>query len=193
MVCRQQEIHVFEPRLIARGPDEIRGQVGSHAFIYTKYCDPKRRPLVRPAGVCRARDHDKHLGMLKALFGPEADSVYEQVVSIGDVYGKNEQGHSSQRARSGRTGTGARSDYLPSGKTSSAGLAFCATGRWSCCGVTRRVGRRCLSRCWDTWGSEGRAKWWLWWGTIGSIGPRTSSPDGTHSDLYGAKGAGIVR
>jgi hypothetical protein len=34
------EIHVFTTRQIALGPDEIRGQVGSFAFIYTVYPDP---------------------------------------------------------------------------------------------------------------------------------------------------------
>jgi hypothetical protein len=35
-----REVHVFDHRQIIRGPDEIRGQVGSLAFIYTKYPDP---------------------------------------------------------------------------------------------------------------------------------------------------------
>ena len=51
-----EEVQVFEPRLIARGPDEIRGQVGSLAFIYTKYDDPDgNRWFVRPGYVGQRR------------------------------------------------------------------------------------------------------------------------------------------
>ncbi len=43
------EIQVFTSRQIAQGPDEIRGQVGSLAFIYTKYPDPEgNRWFVQP-------------------------------------------------------------------------------------------------------------------------------------------------
>ena len=33
------------------------------------------------------------MGMLQALFGPQAEAVHEQVVSIGDVYETDEHGH----------------------------------------------------------------------------------------------------
>ena len=35
------DVHVLDPQHIRRGPDEIRGSIGSHAFIFTKYPDPK--------------------------------------------------------------------------------------------------------------------------------------------------------
>src|SRR4051794_18986088 len=31
--------------------------------------------------------------MLRGLFGPEADAVYEQVVSVGDLFGLDDHGH----------------------------------------------------------------------------------------------------
>ena len=87
------EIHVFEPRQIIRGPDEIRGQVGSSAFIYTKYPDPEgNRSFVQP-GYIGHEEMTNTPGMLQALFGPQADAVYEQVVTVGDVYEKDERGH----------------------------------------------------------------------------------------------------
>jgi hypothetical protein len=87
------EIHVFEPQLIRRGPDEIRGQVDSLAFIFTKYPDPGgNRWFVRPGFVGHERMTNSP-GMLQALFGPEPDVVAEQVVTVGDVYTQNERGH----------------------------------------------------------------------------------------------------
>jgi len=87
------EVPVFETCSIARGPDEIRGQVGSCAFIYTKYPDPAGNHwFVRPGHVGH-EEMTNTLVMLQALFGPKADAVYEQVVSIGDVYEKDERGH----------------------------------------------------------------------------------------------------
>src|SRR4051812_27514361 len=80
------EIRVFEPHLIGRGPDEIRGQVGSHTFIYTRYPDPEgNRWFARPGHVGH-EEMTNSLGMLQALFGPEAEAVYRRVVTIGEVY-----------------------------------------------------------------------------------------------------------
>ena len=79
------EIHVFQPRQIALGPDEIRGQVGSHAFIYTRYPDPEgNRWFVQPGYVGHEQMTNTH-GMLRAFFGPSAGEVAEQVVSFGEV------------------------------------------------------------------------------------------------------------
>src|SRR4051812_32251695 len=87
------EVQVFNPRQIIRGPDEIRGSVGSVAFIYTKYPGTEgNRWFVRPGYV----GHEAMTNtpeMLQALFGPEADTVYAQVVSLGDVYEIDERGH----------------------------------------------------------------------------------------------------
>jgi hypothetical protein len=86
------ELHIFEPRLIARGPDEIRGQVGSFAFIFTKYADTAgNRWFVQPGHVGHESMTNTH-EMLKALFGPDADAVYGQVVSVGEVHQKDEGG-----------------------------------------------------------------------------------------------------
>jgi hypothetical protein len=80
------EVHVFEPRMIALGPDEIRGQVGSLAFIYTKYPDPDgNRWFVQPGYVGHETKTNTH-GMLRAFFGPKSRDVAEQFVSIGEVY-----------------------------------------------------------------------------------------------------------
>jgi hypothetical protein len=87
------EIQVFTSRQIAQGPDEIRGQVSSLAFIYTKYPDPEgNRWFVQPGYVGHEQMTNTH-GMLQAFFGPKAGEVAEQVVSIGEVYSKDEQGH----------------------------------------------------------------------------------------------------
>lgn len=87
------EIHVFEPRLIARGPDEIRGQVGSLAFIYTKYADAQgNRWFVQPGHVGH-ENMTNTPAMLQALFGLDAQRVFEQVVTIGEVYVQDEHGH----------------------------------------------------------------------------------------------------
>jgi hypothetical protein len=87
------QVHVFEPRQIIRGPDEIRGQVGSVAFIYTKYPDTEgNRWFVRP-GYLGHEAMTNTPAMLQALFGPEAVAVYRRVVSIGDVFGRDEHGH----------------------------------------------------------------------------------------------------
>src|ERR1700722_6239422 len=86
------EVQVFDPRLIAHGPDAIRGQVDSFAFIFTKYADSQgNRWFVRP-GYIGHEEMTNSLGMLQALFGPDADAVYGQVVSVGDVYEKDERG-----------------------------------------------------------------------------------------------------
>jgi hypothetical protein len=80
------EVHVFTPRQIALGPDEIRGQVGSLAFIYTKYPDPEgSRWFVQPGYIGHESMTNTH-GMLRAFFGPRAGEVAEQVVSVGEVY-----------------------------------------------------------------------------------------------------------
>jgi hypothetical protein len=87
------EIHVFQPRQIALGPDEIRGQVGSLAFIYTKYADPEGNQwFVQPGYVGHEAMTNTH-GMLQAFFGEKAGEVAGQVVSLGEVYSKDEQGH----------------------------------------------------------------------------------------------------
>jgi hypothetical protein len=87
------EVHVFTPRQIALGPDEIRGQVGSLAFIYTRYPDPEgNRWFVRPGYVGHEQMTNTH-GMLRAFFGPKAGEVAEQVVTVGEVYSKDGRGH----------------------------------------------------------------------------------------------------
>ncbi len=87
-----QEVHVFDPSLLRRGPDEIRGQVGSLAFIYSRYPDPDgNRWFVRPGHVGHEQMTNS-LGMLVALFGPQVDEVYRQVVTIGDVFALNDRG-----------------------------------------------------------------------------------------------------
>jgi hypothetical protein len=84
------EVHVFSHRQIARGPDEIRGQVGSLAFIFTKFPDPEgNRWFVQPGYVGHERMTNTH-GMLQAFFGPRAGEVAEQVVSISEVYSMDE-------------------------------------------------------------------------------------------------------
>jgi hypothetical protein len=86
------EIHVFNSRQIALGPDEIRGQVGSFAFIYTKFTDPEgNRWFVQPGYVGHEQMTNTH-GMLQAFFGPKAGEVAGRVVSIGEVYAKDSQG-----------------------------------------------------------------------------------------------------
>ena len=86
------EIHVFEPRLIARGPDEIRGQTGSYAFIYTNFSDPDGNHWFVQPGHVGHEQMTNTQGMLQSLFGPEADAVYVRVVSIGDVYSQDKHG-----------------------------------------------------------------------------------------------------
>ena len=86
------EIHVFTTRQIALGPDEIRGQVGSLAFIFTKYPNPEgNRWFVQPGYVGHEQMTNTH-GMLQALFGPKAGEVAEQVVTLGEEYAKDGQG-----------------------------------------------------------------------------------------------------
>lgn len=86
------EIHVFKPYSIARGPDEIRGQTGSFAFIYSKHPDPEgNRWFVQP-GYIGHETMTNTRGMLQAMFGAGADSVYEQVVTIGDEHEKDKTG-----------------------------------------------------------------------------------------------------
>jgi hypothetical protein len=86
------EIHVFTTSQIALGPDEIRGQVGSWAFIYTKFTDPDgNRWFVQPGYVGHEQMTNTH-GMLQAFFGAKAGEVAGQVVSIGEVYAKDGQG-----------------------------------------------------------------------------------------------------
>jgi hypothetical protein len=56
--------------LIAQGPDEIKGQIGSLDFIYTKYPDPEgNRWFVHPGYVGNKEMTNSH-GVLQALFGP---------------------------------------------------------------------------------------------------------------------------
>src|SRR4051812_43118041 len=87
------EIAAFEPGMIARGPDEIRGQVGSLAFIYTRYPDPDgNRWFARPGHVGH-EEMTNTPGMLQALFGSRADAVSKQVVSVGDVYSADGRGY----------------------------------------------------------------------------------------------------
>jgi hypothetical protein len=80
------EIQVFEAHQIARGPDEIRGQPGSLAFIYTRYADPEGNHWFVQPGSAGHEEMTNTRGMLLALFGSDAEKVAEQVVSIGDVY-----------------------------------------------------------------------------------------------------------
>ncbi len=85
--------HVFERGDIARGPDEIRGQVGSIAFIYTRYADPEgNRWFFRPGHVGH-EEMTNMPGMLAALFGPKAGEVSNQVITVGDVYALDERGY----------------------------------------------------------------------------------------------------
>ena len=87
------EVHAFLLRQIARGPDEIRGQVGSLAFIYTRYPDPGgNRWFVRPGYVGHEEMTNTH-GMLRAFFGPKSGEVAGQVVTITKVYAKDGRGH----------------------------------------------------------------------------------------------------
>ena len=87
------EIHVFDPRMIARGPDEIRGQVGSLVFIYTRHMDPEgNRWFVRPGHVGH-EEMTNTQGMLTALFGSRAEEIAVQVVTIGEVYAPDERGY----------------------------------------------------------------------------------------------------
>jgi hypothetical protein len=66
------EVHVFTARQITLGPDEIRGQVGSHAFIYTRYPDPEgNRWFVKP-GVRWARADDQQPKHALGIFRPES-------------------------------------------------------------------------------------------------------------------------
>ena len=83
------EVQIFEAHQIARGPDEIRGRPGSFAFIYSRYPDTEgNRWFVQPGHVGHEETTNSH-GMLRALFGPDAGRVAEQVVTLGDVYGKD--------------------------------------------------------------------------------------------------------
>ncbi|QDV37547.1 hypothetical protein [Tautonia plasticadhaerens] len=86
-----QQVQVFESRMIVRGPDEIKGQVGSLAFIYTKYPDPGgNRWFVRP-GYVGHEQMTNSAGMLQAFFGPEAEEMYQKVVTIGDIFAPDER------------------------------------------------------------------------------------------------------
>jgi hypothetical protein len=86
------EIHVFSLQQIALGPDEIRGQVGSWAFIYSKFPDPEgNRWFVQPGYVGHEQMTSTH-GMLQAFFGAKAGEVAAHVVSIGEVYAKDGRG-----------------------------------------------------------------------------------------------------
>ena len=86
-------IHIFEPSVFARGPDEIRGQVGSLAFIYTRYPDTEgNRWFVRPGHVGH-EEMTNTRGMLVAFFGSRAGEVAEQVVTVGEVYEPGERGY----------------------------------------------------------------------------------------------------
>jgi hypothetical protein len=87
------EIDVFTLRQIALGPDEIRGQPGSWAFIFTTYPDPEgNRWFVQPGYVGHEHMTNTH-GMLQAFFGAKAGEVAGQVVSIGEEYAKDGHGH----------------------------------------------------------------------------------------------------
>jgi hypothetical protein len=100
MIMPPVEIHVFSPQQISRGPDEIRGQPGSLAFIYTRYPDPDgNRWFVQP-GYVGHEQMTNTPAMLQALFGPEAEVVYRQVVTISEVYTHDVRGH---HAPSGET------------------------------------------------------------------------------------------
>jgi hypothetical protein len=78
-------VHIFEAHQIARGPDEIRGQPGSLAFIYTRYADLEGDHWFVQPGSVGHEEMTNTRGMLLALFGPDAETVAEQVISIGDV------------------------------------------------------------------------------------------------------------
>jgi hypothetical protein len=80
------EIQVFEAHQIARGPDEIRGQPGSLAFIYTRYADPEGNYWFVQPGSVGHEEMTNTRGMLRALFGPDAEMVAGKVLSIGNVY-----------------------------------------------------------------------------------------------------------
>jgi hypothetical protein len=86
------EVCVFNPDLLRRGPDEIRGQVGSLAFIFTKYPDPEgNRWFVQPGHI----GHEVMTntpGMLQALFGPGLDADIADLVTVGDVYTQDARG-----------------------------------------------------------------------------------------------------
>jgi hypothetical protein len=87
------EVHVLDPGLIRRGPDEIRGQVGSLAFIYTKYLDPEgNRWFVQPGHIGH-EGMTNTPGMLQALFGPDLDALIADLVTEGDVYTQDERGY----------------------------------------------------------------------------------------------------
>jgi hypothetical protein len=87
------EVHFFDPQLIQRGPDEIRGQVGSLAFIYTKYLDPEGNQWFFRPGFVGHEQMTNTPEMLQAFFGPEAMVVARQVVTVGDAYIQNERGY----------------------------------------------------------------------------------------------------
>src|SRR4051812_25084570 len=93
------DVHVFTTRRSARGPDEIRDQPGSLAFIYTLYPDPEGdRWFVRPGHVGHERKTNTH-GMLQVLFGRDAGRGAEQVVSIGQEYSDAGHGHPAPTGR----------------------------------------------------------------------------------------------
>lgn len=87
------EIHLFERGDIARGPDEIRGQAGSIAFIYTKYADPEGNRWFAQPGHVGHEAMTNTPGMLVSLFGSLAVEIAEQVVSTSDVYAVDGQGY----------------------------------------------------------------------------------------------------
>lgn len=87
-----QEVQVFDTSLIRRGPDEIRGQVGSLAFIFTKHSDPDGNRWFAQPGFVGHEKMTNTPAMLRAFFGPEADEMYRKVVTIGDVFALDERG-----------------------------------------------------------------------------------------------------
>lgn len=88
-----QQVTIFTLREITRGPDEIRGEPGSLAFIYTKYQDPDgNRWFVQPGFIGHEEMTNSH-AMLRALFGPEAGRIAGEVVTVGEVYLIDERGH----------------------------------------------------------------------------------------------------
>jgi hypothetical protein len=84
------ERNIIPLEALVRGPDAIRGS--GQAFIYTKYTDPQgHRWFIQPGHIghetiTNSRD------MLQALFGPRATEVALDVITIGDVYGKDDRG-----------------------------------------------------------------------------------------------------
>jgi hypothetical protein len=86
------QVHIFDPNLIRRGPDEIRGSIGSHAFIFTKYLGPQGNRWFLQPGYIGHEMMTNTPEMLQAFFGPEAMVVARQVVTIGDACTQDERG-----------------------------------------------------------------------------------------------------